>query len=132
MAENMNIATKTTLWESLKSFDMKSLMHSIRAYPIDWIEVGAAAGVGIASGFLFKKYCKQFIFLLAGGIILIALLDRFNFAHIDWTAFQSIVDINFTREALTRALQTVTLLVKMNIQALVSFCVGFILGFKFA
>jgi uncharacterized membrane protein (Fun14 family) len=121
---------KPGLLENIKNFDMNGVVESIKSYPFDWVEVGTCAGIGLLSGFLFKKYFRTFVMTVIFGVLVIVMLDRLNLIHIDWEHLQGVVGIQPTQEAFNNLFQAAYAWVKINVQAVVSFSVGFIVGYK--
>lgn len=121
---------KLNLLDQIKNFDMSGIAHTIKSYPFDWIEIGACTGIGFLSGFLFKKYFKTFIMTVLFAVLIVAVLDKLNLIHIDWQHLQSTVGIQPTQEAFQNLFQATYAWMKINVQAVTSFGVGFIIGYK--
>lgn len=121
---------KPGLLEQIKNMDFNGAMATIKAYPFDWVEIGTCAGIGLLSGFLFKKYFKTFIMTVFFGVLIIAMLDRLSLIHIDWEHARTMFGIQPTQEAFHNLFQAGYAWVKVNVQAVVSFSVGFIVGYK--
>lgn len=132
MLEKIGIKSQPGLWESLKKFDISQAIIAIKAYSIDWVEIGSCGAIGLLSGFLFKRYFGTFIMTLLVGGVSIALLDHFNWVHIDWQRLQNLIGIQSTGLVFTSLYQEVSAWVKMNVQGVVSFSVGFIIGLQFS
>lgn len=132
MVDIAGAPAKPGIWEQIKNFDMHGVMQTIKSYNFNWIEIGSCAGIGLLSGFLFKKYFKNFIMTILFGGIIIAALDHFSIIHIDWANMRSMIGIQPTQEAFNNLFQAGLAWVKVNVQAVVSFSGGFIVGYKVA
>lgn len=118
------------LMDQIKSFDIHGVWESIKAYHIDWLELGIGFAMGVLAGFLFKRYSKIVLIALAAGTATIFLLDYFNFVHIDWTAVQSMVGTKPLQEEVSSKAQAVIAWIKLNVVMTTSFGLGFLVGLK--
>lgn len=121
---------KAGLMDHIKNFDIDGIMHTIKSYPFDWVEIGACSGIGLLSGFLFKKYFKTFIMTVLFAVLIVAVLDKLNLVQIDWQQLQATMGIQPTQEAFQNLFQATYAWIKINVQAVTSFGVGFIVGYK--
>jgi len=124
------IPAKQGFLDHIKNFDVSEILKSLKAYPFNWVEIGTCVGIGVLSGFLFKKYFKTFVLTLLFGVIVIAMLDRLHLVHIDWDHVQSVVGVKPTQEAFHNLFQAGYAWVRLNLQAVISFGSGFVVGYK--
>ena len=124
--------SRFNLWKSIKEFDFNGVLSAIRSFPFDWVEIGSCGGIGLLSGFLFKRYFKTFAMVLIVGGIVIALLDNLGYIHIDWNSIQQFIGFEPTQAVFSNFFHEVLAWAKINKQGMISFVVGFIVGLKFS
>lgn len=124
------MSTKPSLLEQIKNFDVDGITQTIKSYPYDWVEIGTCVGIGLLSGFLFRKYFRTFVMTVLFGVLVIAVLDRLQLVQIDWQHLQNMFGVHPTQEAFNNLFQASYAWAKVNVQAVVSFAVGFIVGYK--
>lgn len=124
------VPAKPTLLDHLKKLNFEGMLDAIKGYPFDWVEIGSCMGIGVLAGFLFRKYFRTFLMTLLLGVLIIAVLDRLTLLHIDWDHVQNMIGIQPTQEAFQNLFQAAYAWIKLNIQAVSSFTVGFLVGYK--
>jgi uncharacterized membrane protein (Fun14 family) len=130
MVDVASIPPKPTLLDQVKNLNFEGALETLKSYPFDWVEIGSCAGIGLLSGFLFRKYFRTFLMTLLFGVLIIAVLDRLTLVHIDWDHVQNMIGIQPTQEAFQNLFQAGYAWVRINVQAVSSFTVGFIVGYK--
>ena|SRR3989338_6877343 len=128
---NQTSAPQLGLLENIKNFNVNGVMQTVKEYPFDWVEIGACLGMGVLSGFLFKRYFRTFVMGVLFVVIVTVVLDRLNLVHIDWEYLQGMFGIQPSQEAFNNLFQAGYAWMKMNMQAVVSFAAGFVVGYKF-
>lgn len=123
-------ASTTSLLYDIKNLDFKSAVAKIKAYELDWKEVGISFSIGILSGFLFKRYLKSFLGLLVCGAVLLVLLEYYGIIMLDWSKVHSLTGIEPTQEAAINILQNCWLWIKVNKVPSISCGIGFLVGIK--
>ncbi len=129
MEQSVEIVEKGLL-ERIKSFDIHQTWASIKAYNIDWLELGIGFAMGILAGFLFKRYFKMVLIIAIIGSATIFLLDYFNFVHIDWNSLQLLLGTKPLQEEVSSRAQAIIQWIKLNVVMTTSFGVGFLVGLK--
>lgn len=127
-----DLVSTPSLWESIKSFDIKGVMRTISLYPFDWVEIGASGALGVLSGFLLKRYFKIFMMTLLIGVFVITALDYFEFVRIEWDKIFATIGIEPSSKSFDTIYHVALAWIQTNIQGFASFCVGFFLGMKFS
>lgn len=128
--ETVPVAVQGSFIDQIKNFDTQAIWQTIKSYKIDWIQLGASFGIGVLAGYLCKKYLKTFLMVLAIGVVIVATLDYLHLVHIDWDHLQNMIGIAPTQESLNNLFQLGLAWIKSNVQAVVSFSVGFTIGYK--
>lgn len=127
-----SLVSGPSLWESLKSFDVKGVVRAVSAYPFDWIEISASGALGVLSGFLLKRYFKIFMTTLLIGVFVITALDYFEFVRIEWDKIFATIGIEPSSKNFDTIYHVALAWIQVNIQGFISFCLGFFLGMKFS
>lgn len=93
------------------------------------IEIGLYLGIGFLSGFLFKKYAK-YLLVVVLTIVAIAVLHQFKFIDvaINWSKIQGLKPTSAPVDS--NMLTVYWEWVKANFAIVLSFSVGFFVGFR--
>ena len=118
------------LWNAVKTFDLKAMKAELALLQLDWIEIGSCGVIGLLTGFLFRRYFKMtlLILLIGGGVI--AFLDYINLVHIDWLNIQKMTGLEPNSESFNTLYRVIISWMKVNIQGVMSFSFGFLIGHK--
>lgn len=123
------VSRQPTLMENIKNMDLQGVIDNFKSMQVNWVEVSMFGGIGVLSGFLFKKYFQLFLVCTILGLGLIAGLDHFGMININWNNVQGVVG-HAPGQNFDTIFQSLLAWMKMNVLLVASFGVGFLAGFK--
>lgn len=135
MMENGVASQPTSVVEKVNEVvQPQGWIEKIKAHKDDLIEIGIYAGVGFLCGFLFKRFGTYFIAFAVGiGVLLLMQqVDLVTFS-VNWAKIQSFFGV--TTLPVTDGSAFFTTLwewIKANVRPVLSFSVGFLIGFNVA
>ncbi|MCK5632215.1 FUN14 domain-containing protein [bacterium] len=130
MNEQVAAVVKSGWFESLKSkLNLDGIIQKMNLSRNKLIEFGLYLGAGLIVGFLFKKYAKYLLVVLLT-IVCLGVLQQFKFIDvvIHWDKIQGIQPISVVQGGDVWSLYWEWL--KANFMVVLSFSVGFFVGFK--
>ena len=130
MEEQIAIVPKNGWFESLKSkLNIDNIIQKMNLSRSKLIEIGLYLGIGFIAGFLFKKYGK-YIFVVVATIVALFILQQFGFVNIavNWNKIQGIQPIAVPVGSDIWSVYWSW--VKVHFAVILSFSVGFFIGFK--
>lgn len=119
--------------EAAEAVNPKGWLQTIKDNKDVLVEIGIYAGLGFLCGFLFRRFGTYFIaFLVAIGVLLLMQqVDLVTFS-VNWDKVQSFFGIQPLATPDTSWVGHLWEWVKINIRPVVSFSVGFFIGFNVA
>ncbi len=117
-------------FESIKEkLNLESITKKLSLSRDRIIEIGLYLGIGFLAGFLFKKYAKYLVIVVIT-IVALILLQQLKFIDvtINWNKIQGIQPVSVSEGADMWSVYWQW--IKMNFGVILSFSVGFFVGFK--
>lgn len=130
MEEQVTAVTQQGWFQSLKQkLNVDALVKKMNLSKSRMIEIGIYLSIGFIAGFLFKKYGK-YLFVVLATIVGIFILQQFNIVDvaINWNKIQGIQPIAVPVGADVWSIYWAW--IKLHFIVILSFSVGFFVGFK--
>jgi uncharacterized membrane protein (Fun14 family) len=125
----ITLQSKNSFMDTLRNFNFKSVLNTLKLMNINWVEVGTFFAGGILAGFLFRRYFKDVVTWLLIILVIVVLLDYAGIIAIRWDTVQGVVGTSPT-ETLDALFQSALVWIKRNVPLVISLVIGFTVGIK--
>lgn len=109
--------------------NLDALMAKLNLTSEKMLEVGAYLGIGFFTGFLFKKYFKYLFIIVVSVILAVVGLEYVGVIKVDWIGLRSICGLQRV-DSVDTVVNTCLAWVRVNLALVLSWFVGFLIGYK--